>query len=79
MTPESFFRMCDMDNARLIQVADFRKQIQSVKLVIPRRTVDRLVAALDANLDGVITMEEFYAALYAYDCADDRGALQPQE
>lgn len=68
MTPEAFFRKIDLDNKLEIKVTEFKRQIKRLKLPLAKRTVNRLIAIFDEDINGYICIEEYYNTLYAYNC-----------
>lgn len=68
MTPEAFFRQIDVDNKLEIGVTEFKRQIKKMKLSLTKKTVNRLIAIFDEDINGTISIEEYYNTLYAYNC-----------
>lgn len=68
VTPEAFFRKIDLDNKLEIKVTEFKRQIKRMKLPLAKRTVNRLIAIFDEDINGYICIEEYYNTLYAYNC-----------
>ena len=49
-----------------MKVEDFRKMLINFKLNLSRGQVSRLILILDEDMEGTITLEEYYNALEAY-------------
>lgn len=66
LTPEAFFRVCDSEMKRCIPVDRFKSMLGNFKLELSRGQVSRLALILDEDMEGNITLEEYYHALEAY-------------
>lgn len=72
LTPEAFYRTCDPEYKRMVGVDKLKMQINNFNLQLSRGQVSRLVLILDEDMEGTITLEEFYNALEAYNCGGEK-------
>jgi len=72
MTPEAFFRTCDVEYTKSVPVNKFKAMLQNFKLELSRGQVSRLSLILDEDQEGNITLEEFYNALEAYGTSGEK-------
>jgi len=72
LTPEAFFRTCDTAYRKTISIDTFKKHLNNFNLQLSRGQVSRLVLILDEDMEGNITLQEFYNALEAYNCAGEK-------
>ena len=72
LTPESFYRTCDDCYKRSVPAEKFKNMLQNFNLQLSRGQVSRLVLILDEDMEGNISMEEFYNALEAYNCSTEK-------
>ena len=68
LTPEAFFHKVDFDNKLEIKVTEFKRSIKKNKLSLSKKTINRLIAIFDEDINGYISIEEYYNTLYAYNC-----------
>ena len=69
MTPEEFFRSIDVQYQMSITVSSFKKKLQMYEnLGISVKNIEHLIRILDEDMEGSISLHEFYNALEAYDC-----------
>ena len=66
LTPEAFFRVCDIEMKKSIPVDRFKSMLNNFKLELSRGQISRLALILDEDMEGNITLEEYYHALEAY-------------
>jgi len=72
LTPEAFFRTCDDSYRQSIPAEKFKQMIHNFDLKLQRGQVSRLVLILDEDMEGNITLEEYYNALEAYNCSGEK-------
>ena len=72
MTPEGFFRTCDMGYKKTITVDTFKNMLNNFNLQLTRGQVSRLALILDEDMEGNITLAEYYNALEAYNCSSEK-------
>ena len=72
LTPESFFRTVDTHYRKAVTVDAFKKHLGNFNLQLSRGQVSRLILILDEDMEGNITLQEFYNALEAYNCAGEK-------
>ena len=72
LTPESFYRACDDLYKRSIPVEKFKQMIQNFNLQLSRGQVSRLILILDEDMEGNITIQEYYDALEAFNCQGEK-------
>jgi len=58
----------------VVSVRDFKKQIKLMKLILQQKSINRIIAAFDEDLNGEIFKDHYLAALDAYDCRGEAGA-----
>lgn len=76
LTPEAFFRVCDQEMKKSIPVDRFKSMLSNFKLEMSRGQISRLALILDEDMEGNITLEEYYHALEAYgQFGEDHSAL----
>ena len=69
MTPEEFYRTCDITYQMVIPVSVFESKLKSFNYFdISEKNIQRLIRILDEDMEGNITLHEYYNALEAYDC-----------
>jgi hypothetical protein len=69
MTPEEFYRTIDLQYQMCITVTVFKKKLQSYNnFDISAKNIARLICILDEDMEGNISLHEYYNALEAYDC-----------
>ena len=68
LTPEAFFRACDFKYEKKVSNEYFKLQLAKYKLQLSRGQQSRLVIILDEDMEGTISLQEFYDALEAYEC-----------
>ena len=66
LTPEAFFRVCDTEMKRSVPVDRFKSMLNNFKLELSRGQISRLALILDEDMEGTISLEEYYNALEAY-------------
>ena len=66
LTPEGFFRSCDAEYQKTVSNETFQRHVEDMNLKLTKGQVKRLVLILDENLEGNISLEEYYNALEAY-------------
>jgi Ca2+-binding EF-hand superfamily protein len=66
LTPESFYRACDDTYSKTVPVEKFKQMLLNFNLQLSRAQTSRLVLILDEDMEGNITLEEFYNAIEAY-------------
>lgn len=72
LTPEAFYRCCDPEYNRTISIDTFKKMISNFNIYLSRSQISRLVLILDEDMEGHITLDEFYNALEAYGCSAEQ-------
>ena len=72
LTPESFYRTCDDTYSRSVPADKFKQMLANFNLQLSRGQISRLILILDEDMEGNITLEEFYNALEAYNCAGEK-------
>eukprot|EP00347_Sterkiella_histriomuscorum_P015188 403357982 len=72
ITPEAFFRICDLEGLQTITVNHFKQCIERYQLKFSRGQMSRLVMILDEDMEGTITREEYYNALEAYNVTGEK-------
>jgi len=72
LTPEAFYRTCDPGYKKSISVESFKAMLANFNLQLSRGQISRLVLILDEDMEGNITLEEYYDALEAYACAGEK-------
>lgn len=68
MTPEGFFRSCDVMYKQSVPVDDFKYKVKELNLGMDERSLSKLVQILDEDFNGDISLDEFYFALDAFNC-----------
>lgn len=71
LTPEAFFRTCDTSYLKTISVDNFKSNLSNFNLQLTRGQVSRLALILDEDMEGNITLQEYYNALEAYNCSGE--------
>jgi len=71
LTPEAFYRVCDDSYARSVPTKKFENMLKVFNLQLSRAQVSRLILILDEDMEGNITLEEYYNALEAYACSSN--------
>jgi Ca2+-binding EF-hand superfamily protein len=66
LTPEAFFRVFDLSMSRTVPVDKFKSMLQNFRLELSRGQISRLALILDEDMEGNITLQEYYNALEAY-------------
>jgi Ca2+-binding EF-hand superfamily protein len=66
LTPEGFFRLCDLEYKKTITVEAFKRQAVKMKLGLTKGQLARIALILDENMEQNITLQEFYYALEAF-------------
>lgn len=72
MTPEAFFRICDVSYSKSVPVDNFKQQVELQGLRLTRSQMDRLILLLDENMTGAIGLEEYQGALEVYGLAGEK-------
>ena len=72
MTPEAFYRAIDQDYKKSIPCDFFKGMLNKFDLQLSRGQQSRLILILDEDMEGNITLEEFYDAIDAYGCAGEK-------
>ena len=72
LTPEAFFRACDVNYEQRVTSAFFKSQLYKFNLQLSRGQMSRLVLILDEDMEGTIGLEEYYDALEAYNCSGEK-------
>ena len=72
LTPESFYRACDDAYQKIVPVEKFKAMCLNFNLQLSRAQLSRLVLILDEDMEGNITLEEYYNALEAYGTAGEK-------
>jgi len=55
LTPEAFYRICDVHQKREIQIAVFKLGLKNLGLLLSEAQQARLVSVLDEDLSGQIS------------------------
>ena len=71
LTPEAFYRICDPGYKKSVSVEKFKQMVESFNLQLSRGQIQRLVLILDEDMEGNISLEEYYNALEAYSCSGE--------
>lgn len=66
MSPEAFFRLCDKSYTKEISCTQFKYMIQKSGLKLPQSTLNNIITIFDEDLNGTITIKEFYNVLDSY-------------
>jgi Ca2+-binding EF-hand superfamily protein len=72
LTPEAFFRACDPEYKRSVPCERFKSMLNNFNLQLSRGQVSRLVLILDEDMEGNISLDEYYNALEAYSCTGEK-------
>jgi len=59
ITPEAFFRICDVSYARSVSADQFKEQMETLNIRLTNTQQQRLMLILDENFTGRITLEEY--------------------
>lgn len=71
LTPEGFFRAIDSTYAKQISCSQFKVEIQKLDLKLSSPQLTRLILALDEDMEGTITLQEYHNALEVYGCSGE--------
>ena len=71
MTPEAFFRACDAKYDKKVTADHFKAMMARYGVIPSRGAQARIVLILDEDMEGTITLKEFYDALEAYSCSGE--------
>ena len=66
MTPEAFFRECDVMYQKEIKTTDIVAKCKQANLGLDEKTLHYLTNIMDENFSGVITMYEYYFTLQTF-------------
>lgn len=72
LTPEAFFRALDSQYSRAVPCSVFKMELQRLNLQLSKAQLARLVLALDEDMEGEITLEEYCNALVVYGCSTEQ-------
>ena len=71
MTPEAFYRACDSKYEKKVKSEQFKVMMARYGITPSRGAQARIVLILDEDMEGTITLREFYDALEAYGCSGE--------
>ena len=63
LTLEAFFRVCDLNNNKVISYEEFRSTLAQMRLQVGEGQVRRLMLVFDEDCNGSIQMSEYYNCL----------------
>ena len=69
LTPESIFRIADVNGSKQIEYEHLQKTIMKMRLGLTPKEISSLVYMLDENCNSYISQEEFTHALQGYQIA----------
>ena len=71
MTPEAFFRACDPKYEKKVSCSYFKVMMARYGITPSRGAQARIILILDEDMEGTISLKEYYDALEAYSCSGE--------
>ena len=72
ISPEAFYRICDIEYQQTVTTSDFKKEVDKHDLGISEQNINRLITIFDEDHEGNITLQEYYNALDCYFCRGEQ-------